>query len=132
MANVTAALKLIKKPLINKNLLTFLTKTMTSLCVTWNVYYQSHHFSKSLIKALFLRMIFFAIFATCRSASGPWLNPILYKTNKKCPETSKFLSKFLKLVSKSAKSLSNGEVLKRSVFLKLALHLIPKSQTFAQ
>ena len=45
---------------------------------------------------------------------------------------NKFVSKFLKLVSKGAKSLSNGEVLKRSIFLKLALDLVPKSQTFVQ
>ena len=41
-------------------------------------------------------------------------------------------SKFFKLVLKSANSLSNSFVLKRSIFLKTALHLITKSQTFSQ
>ena len=36
------------------------------------------------------------------------------------------------LVSKDVKSLYNSEVPKRYIFLRLALHLMPNSQTFAQ
>ena len=73
----------------------------------------------------------FAILATRRNASAPGLNGILTRFTKVQKQTN-FFSKFFMLVSKGAKSLYNGKVLKSYIFLRLALHLIPNSQTFAQ
>ena len=69
-------------------------------------------------------VIFLTILITDRNASAPGLNDAPYKVYKKCPKQVNFFSKLFKLVSKGGKSLSNGGVLKRSIFLKLALNLI--------
>ena len=51
---------------------------------------------------------------------------------KNVRKPANFFLKFFKLVSKGVKFLYNDEVLKRYIFLSLALHLIPNSQDFAQ
>ena len=55
----------------------------------------------------------------------------LTRFTKNVQKQANFFSKLFMLVSKGAKSLNNGEMLKSYIFLRLALHLIPDSQTFA-
>ena len=60
------------------------------------------------------------------------LNGILTRFTKTVQKQANFFSKIFMHFSIGAKSLYNGEVLKSYIFLRLALHLIPNSQTFAQ
>ena len=52
------SLKVYQETLDQHKSFNFLTKTMTSLWVTWRFYHRSHLFSKNLTKALILTMIF--------------------------------------------------------------------------
>ena len=88
---------------------------------------------KKFNKSSFSYNDFFVILATHRNASASGLNGIPFaRFTKNVQKQTYSFSKFFKLALKDEKSLGNCELLKRYVFLKLAIHLIPNSQTFAQ